>query len=375
LNNLKDREALGFKARSPRWAFAWKFKPRSETTIVDDVVIQVGRQGTLTPVAILRPVDVGGVTVSRATLHNMDFVDKLDVRIKDHVRIARAGDVIPEVIEVIKDKRTPEHKKVMAPEKCPVCDSPAVREGSFYYCNNGFICPAQKKWALIHFASRLAMDIEGLGEETVEQLVSKELVGTPADLYDLTEEILLQLEGFKSKKIANLLKAIQESKQRTLSRFIFALGIRHVGQESARLLAKNFADINDIANANIEELQKIRGIGPEIAEGIHSYFSNQANQNLLKDLISKGLHFIPERDFESQMLAGKTFVVTGELKSMSRTEIEEKINLMGGHATNSVSKKTSYVIVGENPGSKYQKALDLGVPILGEEEFMKMVTQ
>lgn len=370
LNSLNLRKQLGERARSPRWAFAYKFTPRREVTFVDDIVVQVGRQGTLTPVAILKPVDVGGVTVSRATLHNLDIVRKLNVHAGAKVKVARAGDVIPEVIEVLEPAPSATRTEFEMPTHCPACQAPVLQEGSYFLCSGGSTCPAQLKWGLVHYASRRAMDIEGLGEETVQLLYGEHLVKNIADLYRLTREDLLKLEGFKDKKAGNLLAALEKSKNQDLARFVFGLGIRHVGEEVAKLLVMHLGGVNQIAEASEEGLSRIHGVGPQIAKSVQVFFSNPRNQKLLEELDALGVRpLAPLPSTTNGIFQGKTFVLTGEMQQMTRDEAKALIESLGGHVSGSVSKKTSYVVAGENPGSKLQKARDLGVEILDETQF------
>ncbi|MDO8519996.1 MAG: NAD-dependent DNA ligase LigA [Deltaproteobacteria bacterium] len=373
LNDLAVQAHLGERTRSPRWAFAYKFEPRKEITRVEDIAVQVGRQGTLTPVAIMRPVDVGGVTVSRASLHNLDIVRKLDVRIGDEVRIARAGDVIPEVIEVIPGKRKGNPPKFEMPEKCPVCRNKVIQEGSYYLCSGGYTCSAQVKWAIIHYASRDAMDIEGLGRETVELLVEKKWIENAADLYLLQKKDLIGLPSFKEKKAQNLLDGIEASKKRPLSRFIYALGIRHVGEEIARILVNHFGSLSALMATGEEDIRKVSGIGPQIAKSVTAYFADSRNKKLVGLFMERGVFPSSEKTVSSGLLAGLTFVLTGELTSISRSEAEAKIRSLGGHPAGSVSKKTDYVVAGANPGSKYDKAVKLGVTVLEEKDFRALI--
>lgn len=374
VDDLELQESLGARARSPRWAFAYKFEPRKEITRVEDIVVQVGRQGTLTPVAILKPVDVGGVTVSRATLHNWDIIQKLDVRVGDEVRVARAGDVIPEVVEVNHKARKGHPREFEMPLRCPVCGSKVIREGAFHLCTGGAACRAQMKWSIIHYASRNAMDIEGLGRETVDLLIEKNLVQNMADLYMLKKTDLLALPGFKEKKAQNLLDGIEGGKKRPLSRFLYGLGIRHVGEQIARLICDHFGSIEKMEMASLEEVQNIGGVGPEIARSLVDYFRDARNQKRMDLLLKRGV--TPQHETKQKStgpLAGKAFLFTGELESMSRPEASRKVEALGGHATGSVSKNTDYVVAGANPGSKYDKARKLGVKILDEKEFLKML--
>lgn len=374
VNQRRCYDELGTRARSPRWAFAYKFEPRKEVTILDDIVVQVGRQGTLTPVAILRPVDVGGVTVSRATLHNLDIIRKLDCRKGDEVKVARAGDVIPEVVSVHREKRLTELPEFEMPQRCPVCAAPISQEGSFYYCTGGYRCRAQKKWAIIHYGSKRAMDIDGLGKETVEALIHQGLCEDVSDLYALTMDPLLQLEGFKEKKAQNLLNGIVASKTRSLARFIFALGIRHVGEQVARLLADRYGLLALISCADAGSLAGIAGIGPEIATSVIRYFGDNKNQLLMARLLKRGVAPRTEpRAISNGCLSGNTYVLTGELVGFSRDQAKRDLEGLGAKVTNSVSSKTTAVIVGENPGSKRERAVELGIPILTEQEFKELL--
>ncbi len=374
LDDLDLQETLGTRSRSPRWAFAYKFESRKEVTRVHDIVVQVGRQGTLTPVAILKPVDVGGVTVSRATLHNLDIVRKLDVRIGDEVKVARAGDVIPEVYEVNYSVRQGNLKEFEMPTHCPVCHSKVILEGSYYLCTGTYTCRAQVKWSILHFASRRAMDIEGLGKETVELLIRDKLIEHPADLYILTKEQLLSLEGFKDKKTENLLEGIEKSKTQSLDRFLFGLGIHHVGEQVAKILVDHFGNLKKLSESKLEEILEIHGIGEEIAKSVVDYFKNARSLKLLKLFSERGVNPVVEKTVGAGgMLSGKTFVFTGELADFSRDEAGANVMKLGGKVTNAVSKKTSYVVAGENPGSKRDKAQELGVEILDEEAFERLL--
>ena len=375
VNNIEYQDRLGVKARSPRWAVAYKFPPRLEKTQIMDIVVQVGRTGILTPVALLRPVDVSGVTVSRATLHNQDYIDQMDVRIGDFVRIGRAGDVIPEVVEVLKEERTGKEKKFHIPDKCPVCGSKVVREGAYYRCTGGLSCIAQLKRSIQHFASKGAMDIEGLGGKIVDLLVDNGLVRRISDLYNIRKEDLLKLPRFAEKSADNLIKAIEKSKEQPLPRFIYALGIPNVGEHIARVLAENFKSIENLKKAREENLLRIYEIGPEIAESVVSFFSEKRNLEELDRLAKAGVKALTEVMEEKKpgILEGKTFVFTGELDSFTREEAKRIVEELGGRAASSVSRKTDYVVVGKNPGSKYEKAKQLGVKIISEDEFKKLI--
>ncbi len=369
---------LGFVARAPRWAIAHKFPAHEENTIVRDVEFQVGRTGALTPVARLEPVFVGGVTVSNATLHNMDEVRRKDVRIGDTVVIRRAGDVIPEVVKVIIDRRPKNAKLVELPKKCPVCGSEVEREEgeAVARCTGGLFCPAQRKESLRHFASRRAMDIDGLGSKIIDQLVETDRVRTPADLYSLTVEDLAALERMGEKSAAKLVDAIEQSKQTTFARFLYALGIRDVGEATAMALANHFASIDLLESASEDGIQEVPDIGPVVAAHVHTFFQQRHNREVIAQLRKQGVRW-PEqqrqRAVQEGPLTGKTFVLTGTLSSMTRDEASDRILAKGGKVSGSVSKKTSYVVAGAEAGSKLKKAQDLGVEILGEEEFLRLL--
>ena len=374
VNRLDYQEKLGIKARSPRWAIAYKFPPREEETEIVDIVVQVGRTGTLTPVALLKPVDVTGVTVSRATLHNQDFIDQMDVRIGDKVKVARAGDVIPEVVKVLKDKRTGREKKFHIPSKCPVCGSKVVKEGAFYRCTGGLACIAQLKRSITHYASKGAMDIEGLGKKNVDLLVDSGLIKRVSDLYVLKKEDLLKLPRFAEKSADNLLKGIEKSKERSLARFIYALGIPNVGEHMARVLAEHFKTLDALMNASRESLLEIHEVGPETADSIVSFFREKINREEIERMKKFGVKATVAKVEEKKgILSGKVFVFTGALQSFSREEAKRLVEELGGRAASSVSKNVDFVVVGENPGSKYDKAKKLGLKIIDEKEFKKMI--
>lgn len=372
LDDLRLREKLGMRERSPRWALAWKFPPKKEVTTLEDIVVQVGRTGMLTPVALLQPVDVGGVTVSRATLHNEDEVRKKDVRPGDKVRVARAGDVIPEVVERIKEpgkKRGPEFSM---PRQCPVCGSAVVREGAYYFCPAGLACPAQLIGHLLHYCSRNAMNIEGLGDKIARQLVDRGMVEDVADLYRLRVEDLLELEGFAEKSAQKLYEAIQRAKRARFDRFLYALGIRHVGEHVARLLAARFKNIESLGRATREELEDIPGIGPEIAESVEQFFAQEENQRVLKKIIEVGVGIEEVQEEKGELpLKGMTFVFTGELENYTREEAKEIVERLGGKVTSSVSGSTDFVVVGKNPGSKLAEARRRGIKTIDEPTFTK----
>jgi DNA ligase (NAD+) len=327
----------------------------------------------LTPIALLDPVDVGGVTISRATLHNEDEARKKDVRPGDKVRVARAGDVIPEVVELVKAGQNRGNQFEM-PRKCPVCGSKVVREGAYYFCPSGLSCPAQIAGKIIHYASRPAMDIGGLGEKTVKEMVQKKMVKDISQLYDLTKEDLLQLEGFAEKSARQLYEAIQNAKNPDLTRFIYALGIRHVGEHIAGVLAENFKDIESLMKASSKDLQNISEIGPEIARSIEAFFSRKENLNIIKRLESHGIKFKKKhRKEKSKSLEGKTFVFSGKLQNYTRDEAKKAVERLGAKAASSVSGNTDYLVAGENPGSKLNKARDENVKILEEKAFEEIL--
>jgi DNA ligase (NAD+) len=367
------QEELGRTAKAPRWAVAYKYPARQETTVVNDIIVQVGRTGALTPVAVLEPVQVGGVTVSRSTLHNLDEVERLGVHIGDAVLIERAGEVIPHVVKVVKEGK--DRKKFRMPEKCPECGSrihKAEDEVAYRCVNAG--CPAKRKESLLHFAGRHAMNIDGLGEKIVDQLVDKGMVKDLADLYILKLEPLAALERMAEKSAQNLLDEIEASKKLNLSRLIYALGIRFVGERTGQLLAEHFGSLDALKNSTEEELVEVHEVGPKVAASIAEFFSEAANKKLVKRLIEAGLNVKEERRAPTDTrLAGKTFVFTGELSKRTREEAGELVTAHGGKVTSSVSKKTDYVVVGAEPGSKYDKAKSLGVTILDETSFEKLL--
>jgi DNA ligase (NAD+) len=366
--------SLGEISRSPRWAIAYKFKPEQATTIIKDIIVQVGRTGALTPVAVMEPVHVGGVEVKRATLHNQDEIDRKDVRIGDTVLIQRAGDVIPEVVSVIKEKRTAGLKPFKIPDTCPVCGASVTRDpdGAISRCTN-MSCPAQIKQSIEHFASKGAMDIDGLGPKIVDQLVEQDLVDTVADLYRLERSDLVELERLGEKSADNLLVAIEKSKDSTLPRIIYALGIRLVGEHIARVLAASFGSLQDLQQATLEDLTAIHEVGPKAAESIHTFFSQKRNQQVIEDLISLGLRYPKPKAAGGGNLEGKVFVFTGTLASYSREEAKQAVERLGGLTSSGVSKKVDYVVVGEKPGSKLDQAKKMGVKTIDEKEFGKII--
>ena len=374
VNSFDLQDRLGFVARSPRWAVAYKFPAMQETTVVRQIFVSVGRTGALTPVAFMDPVEVGGVTVSRATLHNEDEIRRKDVRCGDTVVIQRAGDVIPEVVQVIKEKRTGNEQPFTMPEKCPVCGGRIERpEGEAVARCVNLACPAQIRGRIIHFTSRNALNIEGIGPAQVDQLVERELIHDPADLYSLTVDDLLTLERMGKKLAQKLYDAIQGSKETTLPRLIYALGIRHVGEHVAQVLADRFDSLEAIENAHEAELNAVPEIGPVIAKSIASFFSEPQNREVVRKLREAGVRPKVEEVQVSTELEGKTFVFTGTLETMTREEAEETVRQHGGKAASSVSRSTDFVVAGESPGSKLQKARDLGVQVMTEDEFKRMV--
>jgi DNA ligase (NAD+) len=372
VNRFDLQTRLGEIARSPRWALAFKFQPKQETTKIIDIRPQVGRTGALTPVALMDPVRVGGVEVSRATLHNQDEIDRLDVRIGDTVIIQRAGDVIPEVVQVITSKRTGTEKKFRMPSKCPVCGADVIKEEAIHRCI-GLDCPAQLKGRIRHFASKRAMDIEGLGVKLIDQLVDKGLVKDVADIYYIKKEQLIELERMADKSAQNIIDAVEKSKTKPLSKFLYALGIRNVGETTAEDLASHFSRLDKFFDLSEEDLMEVQGIGPEVAASVHQFFGDKKNKESIDRLRKAGVKVIEPKAREKGKLAGKVFVFTGTLKTFGRDEARNLVESMGGMTASSVSKKVDFVVVGEDPGSKFDKAKELGIKILTEEEFKKMI--
>ncbi|ABE49671.1 NAD-dependent DNA ligase LigA [Methylobacillus flagellatus] len=386
VNRLDLQRELGFRSREPNWAVAHKFPAQEEMTVLEHIDVQVGRTGAITPVARLKPVFVGGVTVTNATLHNQDEIDRKDVRIGDTVVVRRAGDVIPEVVSVIKERRPAGSQPYILLDAigglCPVCGSHAVRlpEEAAVRCTGGLFCAAQRKQAILHFASRRAMDIEGLGEKLVDQLVDQNMVETLADLYDpgkINLETLSGLDRMAMKSAQNLLDALQKSKQATLNRFIYALGIRNVGEATAKDLARHFGRLDALQAADVDTLQQVPDVGPVVARSIAEFFAEEHNREVIRKLRDAGIHW-SETDGQpasSSKLEGKTFVLTGTLPTMSRDEAKEKIEAAGGKVSGSVSKKTSYVVAGSDAGSKLAKAQELGLAILDEEGLLSLLAE
>ncbi len=373
VNSIAIQNELGYTSRAPRWAIAYKYPARQETTVVNDIIVQVGRTGTLTPVAVLEPVQVGGVTVSRSTLHNMDEIERLGLQIGDTVLIERAGEVIPHVLKVVKEGKN--RRPFRMPKHCPECGSTIHHvEGEVAYRCVNAACPAKRKESILHFAGRHAMNIDGLGDKIVDQLVDKGLVKDVADLYALKEDEVAGLERMAEKSAQNLLEEIDASKKNSLARLIYALGIQFVGERTGQLLAEHFSSLEELAAAKEEELEEVPEVGPKVAASIVEFFSEPANRQLIKKLRKAGVHPTAEkRVVKSQKLAGKSFVFTGGLANRSREEAGELVTQHGGKVSGSVSKKTDYVVVGTDPGSKFEKAKELSVTILTEAEFEKLL--
>lgn len=375
VNSFKQQNTLGFVSRAPRFAIAHKYPAQEEITTVLGIDVQVGRTGAITPVARLSPVVVGGVTVTNATLHNEDEVRRKDVRVGDTVVVRRAGDVIPEVVSVVLDRRLNNTKPFQMPGHCPICDSHIERfaDEAIARCSGGLFCAAQRKQALLHFAHRRAMDIEGLGDKIVDQLVDLNLVRTPADLYRLGLIALANLERMGDKSADNLIQSITLSKSTTLPRFIFGLGIRHVGESTAKDLAKYFGNMNPLMDAKLDDLLKVNDVGPVVADSIISFMSEAHNREVIEQLLACGIEFKVEERMTGVDLSGKTFVLTGTLPTMSRDHAKTLLEAAGAKVAGSVSQKTSYVVAGTDAGSKLEKANELGVPILDEEALVKLL--
>ena len=375
INDFKQQEIMGFVSRAPRWAIAYKFPPEEELTQVLDIEVQVGRTGALTPVARLEPVFVGGVTVTNATLHNEDEIKRKDVRVGDTVIVRRAGDVIPEVLKVVMEKRPDNTRPFKMPAKCPICDSDIEREEgeTVIRCSGGLYCSAQQVQAIIHFASRRAMDIDGLGDKLIEQLVEKGLINNVSDLYGLQQTQLACLERMAEKSASNIISALNNSKKTTLDRFLYALGIREVGDATARSLANHFGNLSAIQSATQEALEDVADVGPIVAKHIVTFFSQTHNQEVINNLLTAGVHWPDVEVKAEQPLRGKIFVITGTLKGMKREEVKQRLLALGAKVSGSVSKKTDYVIVGSDPGSKAEKASKLEVEILDEAGFLSLL--
>ena len=374
VDSIPQQQQLGATTRSPRWAIAYKFQAIQETTVIENIEVQVGRMGTLTPVAHLKPVNVGGVNVSRATLHNEDEIQRKDIRIGDTVLVQRAGDVIPEVVKVIVSKRTGAEKKFRMPPSCPVCGTSALRiEGeAATRCINS-ICAAQVKERIKHFASKGAFDIDGLGDKLVNQLVEKGLVSSFADLFQLEAEKIAELDRMGAKSAQNFFRAIEDSKDIRLARFLYALGIRHVGEHVAVLLADHFGELEQLMACSEDELTAIEGVGPVVAKSISNFFKQENNLTNVRRVLNSGIRINFQSSKRAATLDGKIFVLTGTLASMSRRDARGKIEALGGKLSGSVSRNTDFVVAGESPGSKLDKARDLGVEVLDEKAFLEML--
>lgn len=376
VNRLDYQTRLGSVARSPRWAIAYKYPALQATTVIRDIIVQVGRTGALTPVAVMEPVEVSGVTVSHATLHNEDEIHRKDVRIGDTVVIQRAGEVIPEVVEVVKEKRTGNEIEFHMPEKCPVCGADVVKpEGEAVARCVDLACPAQIRENIIHFASRAAMDIDGVGPALIDQLIENDLIKDPADLYYLTVENIEPLERMARKSAENAVNAIQSSKTAPLSRLIYALGIRHVGERTAAALAEHFGSIDALSTAPEEEIARVPDVGPVVASSARGFFDREQNQEVIRKLKAAGIDPRQEKRRETEAFAGKTIVFTGALAKLTREQAEQLVYKLGASPSGSVSKKTNLVVAGENAGSKLDKARSLGVPVISEDEFLEMVKE
>jgi DNA ligase (NAD+) len=379
VNAYSDQRKLGFTAKSPRWAIAYKFKTERASTTLNSIAYQVGRTGAITPVANLKPVLLAGTTVKRASLHNADQIEKLDIRIGDTVFVEKGGEIIPKVVGIDLTKRDHASEAVVYISSCPECGTPLVRkEGeAVHYCPNESGCPPQIKGRMAHFISRKAMNIDGLGEETIEQLYNANLIGNVADLYELKKEQLLPLERMAEKSVNNLLKGIEESKEIPFDRVLYAIGIRFVGQTVAKKLARHYGSIEELAKATYDELIEVEEIGGKIAESVIAFFSEEKNREIIRRLKEHGLKMAFDSTAshrQSDILGGKAFVVSGVFARFSRDELKEAIEAFGGKNVGSISGKTSYVIAGENMGpSKLSKAQKLGVPIISEDDFLKMI--
>jgi len=377
IDNIGFQDIMGFVARAPRWAIARKFPAQEEMTTLLGIDIQVGRTGALTPVARLEPVFVGGVTVSNATLHNQDEIDRLDVRVGDSVIVRRAGDVIPQIVSVVKSKRKGKPRRFQLPKTCPVCDSETARfdDEAVTYCTGGLFCEAQRKEAIKHFASRRAMNIDGLGDKLVEQLVDEGLIHTIADLYHLDVASLIKLERMAEKSATNLVDSLEKSKTTTLARFVFSLGIHSIGETTAQTLANHFSSLENIMHATEVQLLDVPDIGPIVAENLMTFFKQEHNIEVVNQLLEVGIHWpeIEQKTVAEQPLLGQTFVITGTLESMGRNDAKTALQNLGAKVAGSVSKKTSHVVVGDNAGAKAQKAAELGINLLDENALIELL--
>ena len=374
VDDLSQRERLGNTVKFPKWAAAYKYPPEIKPTVVEDIVVQVGRTGVLTPKAVVRPVRLAGTTVTNATLHNQDFIRERDIRIGDTVLIRKAGEIIPEILEVDLSKRPEGTAAYHLPDRCPVCGAPVEQDedGAFLRCT-GAECPAQLSRNIAHFVSRDAMDIDGLGAAIVDALIEKGLIKSPADIYYLTLDDVKSLWKAGSTAAKKLLAAIEASKEQDVSRLIYALGIRQVGAKTGKVLASAFRNLDGLMAASVEELTEVPDVGAVTAENIYQWFRQEQSAHMVERLRQAGVNFESKRVITDARFAGKTFVLTGALSKFTREEATEKIELLGGKASGSVSKKTSFVVVGENAGSKERKARELGIPILTEDEFLEMM--
>lgn len=377
VNDIAQQEKMGYISRAPRWAIAHKFPAQEEITRVTGIDVQVGRTGALTPVARLSPVFVGGVTVTNATLHNESEVLRKDVRIGDTVIVRRAGDVIPEVVSVIKNRRPAGTQSFVMPRRCPVCGSEVIKEESVSRCSGGLVCHAQRKQALLHFASRQAMDIEGLGEKLVEQLIDRNAVDTVADLYVLERDQLIALERMAEKSADNILAALEKSKQTTLPRFLYALGIREVGTATALALAQHFGSLDRLMNASMDDLLEVADVGPVVADHVLQFFRQPRHQEIIRRLQQAGVRWpaMARPSATASALAGKTYVLTGGLATMTREEARQRLQALGAKVSDSVSAKTTAVVAGDKAGSKLAKAEKLGIPVLSEEDLLELLKQ
>jgi len=372
VNSLSDQKKLGETSKNPRWAISYKFAAKQATTKLRNIVLQVGRTGTLTPVAVLEPVKVGGVIVSRATLHNFDEIKRKDIRIGDWVLVERSGDVIPQIVKIIEEKRTGNEKQKDIPKKCPICDSEILNiEGEVAIRCSNLMCPARLKWRVKYYASRDAMDIDHLGGSTIDKLIEKNLIDNIADLYFLRKEDILTLEGFKDKSAQNLIDSINNSKKQDLSRLIYGLGIRHVGKYAAQILASKYNSIDKLAKASLEDLMEIDGLGDKTAEAVGTFFATVENIELINRLNTIGVK-TREKKKTKLTYQGKKFVFTGGLSTLSRPEASDLIKKVGGIVSSSVGKDIDYVVVGDKPGSKYKKAEKLKLDIINEEKFIEL---
>lgn len=381
VNQKKYQDALGYTGKAPRWALALKFAAEQGTTTIKDIYVQVGRTGALTPVALMEPVALAGTTVTHATLHNFDEIKRLGVKIGDRVVVEKAGDIIPKVVRVLEKMRSGDERGVRAPRTCPICSSPVERRdvldkkqgtSAGLFCTNKQ-CYAQERQRMIHFVSKKAFNIDGLGKKIVEQLIQEGLIKNAADIFSLEKGDLEPLERFADKSAENLIAAIHDAKRVTLSRFLFGLGIPHVGEETAITLAQRFGTLHKLMTADKETLEAVNDVGPRVATSIHSYFNDEQHIKHIRELLDNGVKVQKEKQRAQTGLAGKTFVLTGTLTSLDRDEAKEKIRLAGGTVSGSVSKKTDYLVAGENPGSKLAKARDGGVQILDEQAFLRLL--